>query len=80
MAPTRPRRSPSVQPELPLPVADRGPIAATEVVPAPDWRLDDRTRLIGRRGIAEARARLASAAARAGTADDTGRRRSDRAA
>jgi len=30
-----------------------------------DWRLDDRTREVGRRGVAEARAALASATRRA---------------
>lgn len=34
----------------------------------PDWRLDDTTRELGRRGVAEARRRLAEAARRAGRA------------
>jgi hypothetical protein len=42
------------QPPLPL-----------DVVPAPDWRLNEHTRDVGRRGLAEARAALAAARRRA---------------
>lgn len=39
-----------------------------------DWRLDDRTREAGRRGLAEARAALAAAALRAAQRDAEARR------
>ena len=35
--------------------------------PASEWRLDDSTRAIGRRGLAEARSALRAAQARAGS-------------
>jgi hypothetical protein len=58
MTTDRRHRSYTIQPQLPLPAAGDDPA----IGPAPDrddeWRLDDQTRLIGRRGIAEARARL----------------------
>jgi hypothetical protein len=38
--------------------------------PAAEWRLDDSTRAIGRRGLAEARSALRAAQARAATRDD----------
>jgi hypothetical protein len=57
---------------LPLPeaVAAPDPVAASDPVDtgAEDdrsWRLDEHTRRIGRRGIADARARLRSSAGRA---------------
>ncbi|HZQ57997.1 MAG TPA: hypothetical protein VFA84_08175 [Acidimicrobiales bacterium] len=39
-----------------------------------DWRLDERTREVGRRGLAEARAALAAAARRTDRANLTGPR------
>ena len=42
-----------------LPIADNGA----------EWKLDDRTREIGRRGLADARAALAEAARRAAARD-----------
>jgi hypothetical protein len=61
MTTDRRHRSYAIQPQLPLPTAGDDP--ATGPVPDGDdgWRLDDQTRLIGRRGIAEARARLEEA-------------------
>lgn len=42
---------------------------------APDWRLDDETRAVGRQGLAAARAALAAARpSPAPRADDAGRR------
>jgi hypothetical protein len=66
MTATRRRPSDSIQPELPL---CRLP---TEHEPAGDeeWRLDERTREIGLRGVALARARLQ----RSETTRETGRR------
>ena len=54
----------------PLPLIDTGPDSTAPtridlVDDEPEWRLDDRTREVGRRGIAAARARLRSAAGRA---------------
>lgn len=37
------------------------PTQLSLIEPVADWRLDERTREIGRRGLAEARKRLASA-------------------
>ncbi len=48
------------QPALPLDVA-----SAPRKAPAGDWRLDEHTRLVGRAGVAAARAALTSPANRA---------------
>jgi hypothetical protein len=48
-------RAPALQLELPLPTPEADRAGGTP----PDWRLDEETRRIGRRGIAAARARLA---------------------
>jgi hypothetical protein len=81
MTTDRRHRSYTIQPQLPLPAPDDDPA----IGPAPDhdddWRLDDQTRLIGRRGIAEARARLEAARrAPSGGAATGPRRGSGRAA
>jgi hypothetical protein len=62
MAPARRPRSRTSQPELPLPVAKAVPSACTtgdDTVT--DWRIDEHTRMVGRQGIAAARAQLATA-------------------
>jgi len=60
--------------QLPLPLletAPTGPVAVPDPAPEdgarpePSWRLDEHTRAVGRRGVAEARARLRSHAPRA---------------
>jgi hypothetical protein len=64
MTTDRRHRSYAIQPQLPLPALPAaGDDPATGPVPdgGDQWRLDDQTRLIGRRGIAEARARLEEA-------------------
>lgn len=76
MRSNRPRRRPAHQPELPLagaqpdgsnpPAPDPGP---------PEWRLDERTRLIGREGIAAARALLAAHSPTGQPPDGAGNRR-----
>jgi hypothetical protein len=50
-----------------LPFAD---LPDAREVPAEDWRLDEVTREIGRRGLAEARAALVAAAHRAKARDE----------
>jgi hypothetical protein len=47
--------------QTPLPLVDPEEDAATRAAADAEWRLDDHTREVGRRGIAEARARLAAA-------------------
>ena len=61
MSSNRPSRQPAHQPELPLAGAEPGESGppAAEARP-PEWRLDERTRLIGQQGIAAARALLAA--------------------
>jgi hypothetical protein len=55
MATDQTKRTPALQLELPLPSGgDTG-----DGGPDPEWRLDEETRRLGRRGIASARARLA---------------------
>jgi hypothetical protein len=61
MTTDRRHRSYALQPQLPLPAAGDDPAAGPAPEQEDDWRLDDQTRLIGRRGIAEARARLEEA-------------------
>jgi hypothetical protein len=62
MTTDRRHRSYTIQPQLPLPAAGDDPaIGRPASDHDDDWRLDDQTRLIGRRGIAEARARLEEA-------------------
>ena len=66
--------------QLPLPLLDAdpapGPVAVPDLDPDatartddgggdPGWRLDEHTRQVGRRGIAEARARLRAGSGRA---------------
>jgi len=67
--------------QLPLPLLDAdpapGPVAVPDLDPDavdravdgqdadPGWRLDEHTRQVGRRGIAEARARLRASSGRA---------------
>jgi len=72
-----PRRS-GYQPQLPLPVSacDR-PGDPAPCWPADDWRLDEHTRHVGRRGVAAARALLQGSPA-AGS-DDTARTRGEAA-
>jgi hypothetical protein len=45
----------------PLPTTGSGQLRLLEATDRPDWRLDDTTREVGRRGIAAARAALRSA-------------------
>ncbi len=54
MSTVRRHRSPTIQLELPL---SSSPSEATKRLQA-DWHLDERTRRIGRRGVAAARALL----------------------
>ena len=54
MSTARRHRSPTIQLELPL----RSPPAEATPDPQGDWRLDERTRRIGRQGVAAARALL----------------------
>jgi hypothetical protein len=81
MTTDRRHRSYAIQPQLPLPAAGEDPATGPVRQGDDEWRLDDQTRLIGRRGIAEARARLEEArrAAAGGTAAGP-RRGSGRAA
>jgi hypothetical protein len=81
MTTDRRHRSYTIQPQLPLPAAGDDPAIGPASDHDDEWRLDDQTRLIGRRGIAEARARLEEARrAPAGGAAAGPRRGSGRAA
>ncbi|HEV3265713.1 MAG TPA: hypothetical protein VG014_09320 [Acidimicrobiales bacterium] len=61
MRSNRPSRKPAHQPELPLAGGNTAEPAPSASEPRPpEWRLDERTRLIGRQGIAAARALLAA--------------------
>ena len=61
MSSNRPSRPPAHQPELPLGGAQPGEPASPASEPRPpEWRLDERTRRVGRQGIANARALLAA--------------------
>ena len=77
------------QPRLPLVDIDAEGEGAARSAPSPDpdadWRLDEHTRMVGRMGIAAARARLHSSSSRRtgpgrGTDASTSRRTPDRAA
>jgi hypothetical protein len=63
MAPARRPRSRISQPELPLPIPEAVPSARTTGDgTVTNWRIDEHTRMIGRRGIAAARAQLVAGA------------------
>lgn len=68
MTADRRHRSEDTQPELPLRRTDIDP----DDLSGREWRLDERTRMIGRQGVAAARARLGRAGA--GGATGTGPR------
>ncbi len=70
------KRTPALQLQLPLSTAD----APGDDRPAPDWRLDDETRRLGRRGIAAARACLDGRPSGAGSPAGRGRRPGSRRA
>ena len=71
MSTDRHRRSPDNQPELPfhpprtgassVPTASATTQSVRRPTPTGDWRLDERTRRIGRQGVAAARAQLEAA-------------------
>ncbi|HEX3461025.1 MAG TPA: hypothetical protein VHT49_08980 [Acidimicrobiales bacterium] len=80
MKSSRPRRQAAHQPELPLAGTQPGESTPPKAGP-PEWRLDERTRLVGRQGIAAARALLAAHDPTRQGPDGTGnRRQSGRAA
>jgi len=54
----RPARG--IQPRLPLIEPDPGPVEPSPADGDAEWRLDEHTRVVGRLGIAAARARLRS--------------------
>jgi hypothetical protein len=61
MSSNRPSRPPAHQPELPLTGTEPQESGPPTAEPRPpEWRLDERTRRIGRQGIAAARALLAA--------------------
>jgi len=68
---SRPRTA-AIQPRLPLAAVPAVPAAPGEVAAEP-WRIDDRQRAAGRRGLAQARAALAAATQKA-ERRDAGRR------
>jgi hypothetical protein len=69
MSTVRRHRSPTIQLQLPL---NSVPSEATKRLQA-DWRLDERTRSIGRRGVAAARALLGESTPAPEEAADAGR-------
>jgi hypothetical protein len=56
----------------PLEATGSGQLRLLETTDKPDWRLDDTTREVGRRGIAAARAALRSARRRDGDGGTSG--------
>ena len=65
MTTARRSRSRTTQPELPLRLASAAPSRRPAPPEAADWRIDEDTRRVGRRGIAAARERLAATRTRA---------------
>jgi len=61
-----------IQPRLPLVEVDPAPDVASPADGEVEWRLDEHTRMVGRLGIAAARARLRSSAGRPRTGPGRG--------